>query len=116
MWSLSYLLYEILFEDTRFEFDDLNSAVKSFSNNFYYNIFPKRISKVALEIISRCLQIDPQDRLKTDLLYELKNEIKTENENLEDFERYLRDRSNDKRDYDQVVEFYLTVYNDYERY
>lgn len=116
MWSLGFLLYEILFEEGPFDFDNLQSAVDSLKSNFIYNIYPKRISRTAVQIITRCLQRDPQDRLKTDPLLELKNDMKKENESLEDLEKRLRERMNDKKDYDMISEFDLVSFNDYERY
>lgn len=116
MWSLGYLIFEIIFEDPPFVFSNLYSATKSLNSNFNYKIFPRRISKKCLELITKCLQLDPQDRIKTDYLTEMKFEFKKENENLEDMENSLKNRMSDKKDFDYVVEFNISSYNDYEKY
>ncbi len=116
MWSLGFLLYEMLFEEGPFDFDNLSSAIEALNENSKYNIYPKRISQSALQIINMCLQQNPQDRLKTDLLLEIKNDIKKENESLEDLEKRLRERMNDKKDYDMIEGFLLKSSDTYKAF
>lgn len=96
MWSLGYLLFEIIFENPPFAFEDLNKALSSLNSSFNYLINPYIISNNLLKIINQCLLYNPNKRIQSFYLTEITEEIKKENEIGEDFEKQLKDRSSNK--------------------
>lgn len=96
MWALGYLLYEVLFENPPFAFDDLSKALKTLNSQYTYKINPYAISYNLLKIINMCLQFDPNSRLQSFLLSEIMDELKKENESGEDFDQVLKERASSK--------------------
>jgi len=118
MWALGYLLYEIVFENPPFIFDDLGKALKTLTIDYSYKINPYAISYNLLKIINMCLQHDPNARLQSFLLQELMDELKKENESGEDFDNALKDRSSGKvfNTKDDFEVFTINNANLYEKY
>lgn len=96
MWNLGYLLFEMIFENPPFAFDDLNKALQTLNPGYTYSINPYSISVNVLRIINQCLQYDPNKRIQSFFLYDLAEEIKKENDMGEDFESLLKERANSK--------------------
>lgn len=118
MWAMGYLLYEILFENPPFAFDDLNKALKTLSPNYKFKINPYSISFNILKVINMCLQYDPNSRLQSFLLSEILDELKKENETGEDFDNSLKERSTGKMFHskEEMELFSLNDPNYYEKF
>lgn len=93
MWSLGYLIFELIFENPPFEFNDLSKALSALNRDYTYKINPYMVSPNILKLINDCLQYDPQNRMHSYSLHQLKEDIKKENDNKEDFENALKERS-----------------------
>lgn len=117
MWSLGYLLYEMIFENPPFVFEDLNKALNTLSPKYTYQINPYSVSVNVLKIINQCLQYDPNKRIQSFFLIDLTEEIKKENEIGEDFDALLKERSNMKNSQmkDESERFNLNDYS-YDKY
>ena len=96
MWSLGYLLFEMIFENPPFAFEDLNKALMCLTPIYQYQMNPYYVSVNVLKIINQCLQFDPNRRIQSFFLIDLSEEIKKENEIGEDFENLLKERANTK--------------------
>lgn len=118
MWAMGYLLYEILFENPPFAFDDLSKALNTLNNNYKYKINPFSISYNILKIINMCLQYDPNTRLQSFLLQEILEELKKENDSQDDFDAALKERSSGKmlHSKEDFENFTLSEPNQYEKY
>ena len=92
MWALGYCLYEILFDNPPFAFDNLKKVLSTLTKDFAYKINPYGISFNSLKIINLCLQYEPQERLQSFLLNEIIEEFKKENDAGEEFENSLKER------------------------
>jgi serine/threonine protein kinase len=116
MWSLGYLIYEILFEDPPFSFSDLSSALNSLFSSFTYEIYPYKISSKVLEVITRCLQLNSQERIDSAYLDDIKKELMKENENMEEVEKMMKRRMKDLDMCDDPFRFDLISNNNYDKY
>jgi serine/threonine protein kinase len=96
MWALGYLLFEIIFDNPPFAFDDLNSAVKTLKPSFTYKIYPYNVSPLCLKIMNLCLQLEPQDRIQSYYLNEIIEDMRKDNDNPEELDKQLRLRMKDK--------------------
>jgi serine/threonine protein kinase len=96
IWCLGYLLYEILFEIPPFNFDDLKSALSTLNEDATYKIHPYHISPVILKLINHCLQFEQQERIQTSSLKEYFEELKQDQDNIDEVEKQLRARINNK--------------------
>mmetsp|Transcript_28679 Transcript_28679/g.29827 ORF Transcript_28679/g.29827 Transcript_28679/m.29827 type:complete len:401 (-) Transcript_28679:82-1284(-) len=118
MWAMGYLLYEILFENPPFAFDDLNKALNILVPQYYYKINPYSISYNLLKILNMCLQYDSNSRLQSFLLQEILDELKKENESGEDFDNSLKERAGAKvlGSKDELENFPISDPNFYDRF
>ena len=89
MWSLGYLVYELVFDDQPFVFTDSKTAFNELNENFSYEIWPHKITKNLLAIIIKCLQLNASNRMDSLLLKAIKQTLERECENLEAIEILL---------------------------
>jgi serine/threonine protein kinase len=82
MWSLGYLVYELVFDELPFVFPNYKSAVNDLNENFTYEIYPHKITKNVLTIIIKCLQLNVSNRTDSILLKAIKISLERESENL----------------------------------
>jgi serine/threonine protein kinase len=108
MWSLGYLLYEILFDNPPFVFENLTAAVHTLKESFNYKIYPYNVSLTCLKIINMCLQLEPQERIQSYLLNEIIEDMKKDNDNPEELDKQLRLRMIDKNAKEDFELFNLT--------
>jgi hypothetical protein len=90
MWALSYLIYEIVFDNPPFMFNSLEIALKELNDSFNYLIFPHQSSDLILRIIENGLKYKHQIRMNYETIKNYLDELKAENENLEEVEKKLR--------------------------
>lgn len=105
MWSLGYLLYEMVFETPPFAFDSLKNAMKTLNKKYIYQIDVYSVSYNVLTIINKCLQYETNTRLEFYVMKDLLNDMIKEFQNEEDFVNSLKEKKGNKiavldKDYD----------------
>ena len=100
MWALSYLIYEILFDNPPFVFNSLESALKDLNDNYTYNIYPHQVSDLILKVIENGLKYKHQVRMNFETLKNYLEELKNENDEagLKELEKKLRAKALLKHD------------------
>lgn len=116
MWSLGFLVYELLFDEEPFNFENSKSAINSLNENFTYYIYPHKITKAVLAIIIKCFQINGSSRMDSILLNGIKISIERENDSLESIEMILKKNieSKEKENNMGIVEFDIVSDNGYD--
>ena len=82
IWTSGILLYQMINDKIPFNYDSLDNIDKSNNiDNYYYELFPWKISYELLVLITCCLRYNKNDRIQKFYLNQIINEIKKGNEN-----------------------------------
>jgi len=116
MWSLGYLIYELVFDEQPFNFTDPKTASNELNENFSYEIMPHKVTKNVLAIIIKCLQLNASNRMDSLLLKSIKQNLERDGENLEAIEILLNKaiEAKEKEDSKGLCKFDIISDNGYD--
>lgn len=93
-WALGYLMYNLLFDEVPFSFVDAKEAIRKYKDpEFYYEIFPWKISFNSLNLISSCLKIDEKKRVQNIDFKEILNKYILMSDEFDNFSKEMKERT-----------------------
>ena len=93
-WALGYLMYNLLFDEVPFSFVDAKEAIRKYKDpEFYYEIFPWKISFNSLNLISSCLKIDEKKRIQNIDFKEILNKYILMSDEFDNFSKEMKERT-----------------------
>jgi serine/threonine protein kinase len=105
-WALGYLIYYMLFDEVPFSFVSANEAIRKMKDpNFYYEIFPWKISYVSLNLISSCLKYDEKKRIQNMEFRAILNNYISLSDEFENFVKDMKDRTERMNKHKDPVKF-----------
>lgn len=107
-WALGYLMYNLLFDEVPFSFVDAKEAIKKYKDpNFYYEIFPWKISFNSLNLINSCLKVDEKKRIQNIDFKSILNKYILMSDEFENFSKEMKERTEKMNDNKDPVRFNL---------
>ena len=107
-WALGYLMYNLLFDEVPFSFINAKEAIIKYKDpNFYYEIFPWKISFNSLNLISSCLKVEEKKRIQNIDFKAILNKYILMSDEFDNFSKEMKERTERMNKNKEPVKFNL---------